>query len=124
MSSIPTDTIERPEQLPVLILAGGQGNGLFPLTIARPKPSLAFGPCRIVDFTLLNCRNSGLKDCVLLTQYRRDQIAADKVGISKNWDICMAESTIDVLKQKMQNLKADLVAAGVLTQARADEIFS
>src|SRR6185436_15175324 len=72
-----------PEQLPVLILAGGQGVGLFPLTVARPKPGLAFGPCRIIDFTLSNCRNSGLRSCTLLTQYRRDQLA---VHIRRNWN--------------------------------------
>src|SRR5216117_2777004 len=83
MRPMPTHTVEPPEQLPVLVLAGGQGNGLFPLTIARPKPDLAFGPCRIIDFTLSNCRNSGLNDCVLLTQYRRDQLA---VYIRRNWN--------------------------------------
>ena len=81
--SMLTNSANSQEQLPVLILAGGQGNGLFPLTIARPKPGLAFGPCRIVDFTLSNCRNSGLKDCTLLTQYRRDQLA---VHIRRNWN--------------------------------------
>jgi glucose-1-phosphate adenylyltransferase len=79
----PAFTIEPPVQLPALILAGGQGNGLFPLTLARPKPCLAFGPSRIIDFTLSNCRNSGLKDCVLLTQYGRDQLA---VHIRRNWN--------------------------------------
>ena len=83
MQSILKNAIDSQEQLPVLILAGGQGNGLFPLTIARPKPGLAFGPCRIVDFTLSNCRNSGLRDCALLTQYRRDQLA---VHIRRNWN--------------------------------------
>jgi len=79
----PTQTVEFPQQIPVLVLAGGQGNGLFPLTLARPKPSLAFGPCRIVDFTLSNCRNSGFKNCVLLTQYRRDHIASH---VRRNWN--------------------------------------
>jgi glucose-1-phosphate adenylyltransferase len=65
-----------PERIPVLVLAGGQGNSLFPLTLSRPKPLVAFGPCRLIDFTLSNCHTSGLKDCILLTQYRRDQLAA------------------------------------------------
>ncbi len=76
-------TIPMSPQLPVFILAGGQGNGLFPLTLARPKPGLAFGPCRIIDFTLANCRDSGLEDCVLLTQYRRDQLA---VHVRRIWN--------------------------------------
>jgi hypothetical protein len=58
-----------------------------------------------------------------LEKKRRDDIAADKVGNAKNWDIVVAEDNIDMNKQKFQNLKADLVTDGVLTQARADEIF-
>lgn len=49
---------------------------------------------------------------------------ATKVGISKNWDIVVLSDVIELSNQKAQTLKADLVAAGVLTQARADEIFS
>jgi hypothetical protein len=47
-----------------------------------------------------------------------------KVGLSKNWDIVVMADTIELSKQKAQTLKADLVTAGVLTQTRADEIFS
>jgi len=49
---------------------------------------------------------------------------ATKVGLSKNWDIVVLADVINLSNQKAQTLKADLVAAGVLTQARADEIFS
>jgi hypothetical protein len=49
---------------------------------------------------------------------------ATKVGISKNWDIVVLSDIIELSNQKAQTLKADLVTAGVLTQARADEIFS
>jgi hypothetical protein len=49
---------------------------------------------------------------------------ATKVGLSKNWDIVVLADTIVLSNQKAQTLKADLVARGVLTQARADEIFS
>ena len=49
---------------------------------------------------------------------------ATKVGLSKNWDIVVLADTIQLSNQKAQTLKADLVARGVLTQARADEIFS
>lgn len=47
-----------------------------------------------------------------------------KVGISKNWDIVVLADVIELSKQKAQTLKAQLVTTGVLTQARADEIFS
>jgi hypothetical protein len=48
----------------------------------------------------------------------------NKVGYSKNWDIVMTSDMVDLNKQKSQKIKEDLVAAGVITQARADEIFS
>jgi hypothetical protein len=49
---------------------------------------------------------------------------ATKVGLSKNWDIVVLADVIELSNQKAQTLKADLVTRGVLTQARADEIFS
>lgn len=58
-----------------------------------------------------------------LCKVRQDDIAANKVGYSKNWDIVIANDAVDLNKQKSQTIKNDLVAAGVLTQARADEIF-
>jgi glucose-1-phosphate adenylyltransferase len=54
-----------------LVLAGGQGERLFPLTRDRSKPSVPFGGMyRIVDFTLSNCLNSGLRKIYLLVQYK------------------------------------------------------
>ena len=58
-----------------------------------------------------------------LEQKRAADIAAGKIGNAKNWDVVVAEDHIDMNKQKFQNLKADLVADGILTQARADAIF-
>ncbi|RKY15389.1 MAG: glucose-1-phosphate adenylyltransferase, partial [Planctomycetota bacterium] len=54
-----------------MILAGGRGERLYPLTRDRAKPSVPFGGIyRIIDFTLSNCLNSGLRRIYLLTQYR------------------------------------------------------
>ncbi len=54
-----------------LILAGGQGERLYPLTRDRSKPAVPFGGMyRIVDFTLSNCVNSGLRRIYVLTQYK------------------------------------------------------
>jgi len=54
-----------------LILAGGQGERLMPLTAERAKPAVTFGGMyRIIDFTLSNCINSGLRHVYVLTQYR------------------------------------------------------
>ena len=54
-----------------LLLAGGKGERLQPLTRDRAKPAVPFGGCyRIVDFTLSNCVNSGLRRILVLTQYK------------------------------------------------------
>ena len=54
-----------------LILAGGKGTRLDPLTRERAKPAVPFGGAyRILDFTLSNCLNSDLRRVLVLTQYR------------------------------------------------------
>ncbi|MDH4230237.1 MAG: glucose-1-phosphate adenylyltransferase [Nitrospirota bacterium] len=54
-----------------MILAGGEGRRLYPLTRDRAKPAVPFaGMYRIVDFTLSNCINSGLRRMAVLTQYK------------------------------------------------------
>lgn len=58
-----------------------------------------------------------------LEKKRAADITANKVGNAKNWDIVVADDKIDMNKQKVQSLKADLITDGVLTQVRADEIF-
>lgn len=54
-----------------VILAGGKGTRLEPLTRDRAKPAVPFGGnYRIIDFVLSNCLNSGLKQLLVLTQYK------------------------------------------------------
>jgi glucose-1-phosphate adenylyltransferase len=54
-----------------IILAGGQGERLYPLTKDRSKPAVPFGGAyRIIDFTLSNCINSGLRRIYVFTQYK------------------------------------------------------
>lgn len=54
-----------------VILAGGKGKRLSPLTDDRAKPAVPFaGAYRIIDFSLSNCLNSGLKQSLVLTQYK------------------------------------------------------
>lgn len=54
-----------------VILAGGKGSRLEPLTTERAKPAVPFGgPYRIIDFVLSNCLNSGLRKLLVLTQYK------------------------------------------------------
>ncbi len=55
----------------VVILAGGAGERLSPLTKDRAKPAVYFGgPYRIIDFSLSNCINSGLRHIYIATQYK------------------------------------------------------
>jgi glucose-1-phosphate adenylyltransferase len=54
-----------------MILAGGKGKRLNPLTLHRAKPAVPFGGIyRIIDFTLSNCINSGIRKIAVLTQYK------------------------------------------------------
>ena len=54
-----------------VVLAGGKGSRLEPLTRDRAKPAVPFGGCyRIIDFTLSNCINSGFRRMLLFTQYK------------------------------------------------------
>jgi len=54
-----------------VLLAGGAGERLYPLTRDRAKPAVPFGGVyRIVDVTLSNCVNSGLRRIFILTQYK------------------------------------------------------
>jgi len=59
------------DQTITLILAGGVGSRLNPLTADRAKPAVPFGgKYRIIDFTLANCLHSGLRRILVLTQYK------------------------------------------------------
>ncbi len=54
-----------------VILAGGHGSRLKPLTQERAKPAVPFGgKYRVIDFTLANCLHSGLRRILVLTQYK------------------------------------------------------
>jgi glucose-1-phosphate adenylyltransferase len=72
-----------------LILAGGRGRRLDPLTRHRSKPSVPFGGTfRIVDFTLANSVNSGLRRICLLTQYKATSLMRH---IATGWNIVSTE---------------------------------
>ena len=58
-----------------LVLAGGEGSRLKNLTRNRAKPAVPFGgKYRIIDFTLSNCVNSGIRRIGVLTQYKADSL--------------------------------------------------
>ncbi|MHC5040237.1 MAG: glucose-1-phosphate adenylyltransferase, partial [Planctomycetota bacterium] len=57
--------------LVAMVMAGGRGERLGPLTMVRAKPAVPFGGIyRLIDFTLSNCINSGIRKVFVLTQYR------------------------------------------------------
>jgi len=71
------------------IMAGGKGERLYPLTRDRTKPAVPFGGIyRIIDFTLSNCINSGLRRIYLLTQYKS---ASLQKHIRLGWNILPSE---------------------------------
>lgn len=58
-----------------VILAGGRGSRLEPLTRDRAKPAVPFGGLyRIIDFVLSNCLNSGMRRLLVLTQYKAQSL--------------------------------------------------
>ncbi|KJU84811.1 1-phosphate adenylyltransferase [Candidatus Magnetobacterium bavaricum] len=66
-----------------LILAGGEGRRLFPLTAIRSKPSVPFGGrYRIIDFALSNIINSGMYSIYLLVQYKSQSLIKH---VQENW---------------------------------------
>ncbi len=73
----PVFTVERASYIRVLgiVLAGGKGTRLFPLTRERAKPAVPFGgKYRIVDFVLSNFINSGINSIYVLTQFRSQSL--------------------------------------------------
>ena len=71
-----------------MILAGGRGERLYPLTRDRAKPAVPFGAIyRIIDFTLSNCLNSGIRRIYALTQYKSTSLQRH---IQFGWNILSA----------------------------------
>jgi glucose-1-phosphate adenylyltransferase len=66
-----------------IVLAGGEGKRLMPLTADRAKPAVPFGGgYRLIDFALSNLINSGLRQVVVLTQYKSHSLDRH---ISQTW---------------------------------------
>src|ERR1051325_7852999 len=58
-----------------MVMAGGRGNRLYPLTRDRPKPAVPFGgKFRIIDFVLSNFVNSGIYAIYVLTQFKAQSL--------------------------------------------------
>ncbi|HVJ87107.1 MAG TPA: glucose-1-phosphate adenylyltransferase [Caulifigura sp.] len=114
-----------------LILAGGKGSRLEPLTVDRAKPAVPFGGIyRIIDFTLSNCINSGLRKILVLTQYKAASLDRH---INRAWRFLCRElgEFIDILppQQRLGELwyrgTADAVYQNIYTieQSNPDDIL-
>ena len=107
-----------------VILGGGRGTRLFPLTRERSKPAVPIaGKYRLIDIPLSNCINSGLKRIFVLTQYNSESLN-NHVGQAYKFDaftqgfvtILAAEQTdeggewfqgtADAVRQSMRHLKS------------------
>src|ERR1017187_2694920 len=88
------------ENVLAILLAGGAGERLYPLTRDTAKPAVPFGGAyRIIDFTLSNCINSNARRILILTQYKSLDLIRH---IRDGWNILSAElgEYIEVLPPK------------------------
>lgn len=77
------------KKLLTFIMAGGKGERLYPLTKDRAKPAVPFGGIyRIIDFTLSNCINSGIRRIHVLVQYKSMSLARH---IRMGWNVLNSE---------------------------------
>ena len=100
----------------VMLLAGGQGERLYPLTRDRAKPSVPIGGnYRIIDFALSNCINSGLRRILVMTQYKSFSLQRHIQAAWELFNPVMGEY-IDVIPPQQRNVKR-------WYQGTADAIF-
>ncbi len=72
-------------RLLALVMAGGRGARLYPLTLERAKPAVPFGArYRIIDFVLSNLVNSGIRAIYVLTQYKAQSLVEH---IQRTWSM-------------------------------------
>ena len=77
------------ENVLAILLAGGTGERLFPLTKDTAKPAVPFGGAyRIIDFTLSNCINSDVRRILILTQYKSLDLIRH---VRDGWNILSSE---------------------------------
>ena len=98
-----------------VLLAGGQGERLWPLTRDRAKPAVPFGALyRIIDITLSNCINSDLRKVFVLTQYK---------ALSLNRHIREAWSGLMGLGDYIEVLPPQMRVSNQWYQGTADAVY-
>lgn len=86
-----------------LILAGGKGTRLGKLTSDQAKPAVPFGGrYRIIDFTLSNCANSGVKNIGIITQYR-PLLLNEHIGNGVSWGLDGLNASATILQPYTDN---------------------
>lgn len=104
------------KQTLAVILAGGEGSRLQPLTKLRAKPSVPFGgKYRIIDFTLTNCLHSGLRRILVLTQYKSHSL---QKHLRDGWSIFNPE-----LGEYITPIPAQMRHGNMWYQGTADAIY-
>ncbi len=99
----------------VMILAGGEGRRLLPLTRDRAKPAVPFGGrYRIIDFVINNFINSGFYKLKILTQYKSDSL---NQHIARSWPVS------SILGQYIDLVPAQMRTDGHWYQGTADAVF-
>jgi len=99
-----------------MVMAGGRGERLYPLTRDRAKPAVPFGGIyRIIDFTLSNCVNSGLRKICVLTQYKSLSLIRH---LNLGWDIFNRE-----LGEFLEIIPAQQRIGEVWYRGTADSIY-
>ena len=84
-----------------MIMAGGRGSRLGPLTVHRSKPAVPFaGRYRIIDFALSNFINSGYRRIYLLTQYMSSSLIKH---LNRNWRLSGFGEYIEVVPAQMRH---------------------
>ena len=85
---------------PIIVLAGGKGSRLAPLTCHRAKPAVPFaGRYRIIDFVLSNVVNSGYRRVYVLTQFMASSLIKH---LSRNWHLQGIQEFIEIVPAQMR----------------------
>ena len=83
-----------------MIMAGGKGSRLGPITCHRAKPAVPFGGrYRIIDFVLSNFVNSGYRRIYVLTQYMASSLIKH---LNRNWHLSGSREYIEVVPAQMR----------------------
>lgn len=99
----------------VMILAGGEGKRLYPLTRDRAKPAVPFGGrYRIIDFVINNFINSGFYKLKILTQYKSDSL---NKHILRTWPLS------SIINQYVDLVPAQMRIDGNWYRGTADAVF-